>query len=254
MLSSLLFSVALAAQTPPTIPAPAQEPFVKFDQQIQAKPGEFFVVKADTNLVWKKWTIPPGLTIVPCEHTKYGENAHVCFGPVGAYKFKLEGTFHDKFASGETVVFVGQPGPVPPGPVPPVPVPPVPDNSLAGELQRLYDADTDQQKNVQRVRLVNLWTSAAEQMMINPGFTTVKQFCETMSAQSRLAPFFLQPDDLQALRRRLASDLIAATGGESTPLGNAATDDRGNPLTVSEVRMKGKAVLERYAAALASVK
>jgi hypothetical protein len=228
MLMSLILAFTLPAQTPADRPAPA--PYVKFEPQINAKPGEAFVVKVDSNLVYRKWTLPPGLTIVPAEHTKYGDTAIVCFGPVGAYRFKLEGTFNDKWAEGETVVFVGQPSPIPPGP--PNPPHPIPPESLVAELQRLYDADQGRDKAADKVKLNDLWCQAGIQLAGNPKFTTVRQFRETLHATSSEWPFSLDPSDLRALREKIAAELSAAVGNDATSLG--APD--------SPVRIKGKAV------------
>lgn len=248
MIATMLLAVALA-QTPEKPPASAA-PYVKFEPQINAKPGEPFVVRVDTNLKYRKWTLPVGLTIIPPEHTKYGENAHLCLGPVGAYRFKLEGTFNDQWAEGETVVFVGQPSPVPPGPNPSPNADPV----IVADLKTHYDSSTDPDKAAKKVRLVRLWTEAANQAVVNPGYVDFGQFCRTMTVQAAQAPFFLDSDDLKGVRMSAAAAFIAAIGPESTPLGSAMTDAKGNPATLSEVRKKLKAVLEQYAAALAAVK
>lgn len=243
MIFATAITLALAAQTPP-VDRPAPMPYVKFEPQVNAKPGEAFVVKVDSNLVYRKWTLPPGLTIIPAEHTKYGDKAIVCVGPVGAYRFQLCGTFQDQWAEGETVVFVGQPappGPTPPGPTPP-PIPP--DTSLAAELQKLYAADTGTDKVSDKAKLNELWCQAGIQLAGNPEFTSVRQFRETLHAMSNRFPFGLQPSDLRSIREKIAVDLSAALGADSASLGPPD----------SSARTKGKAVFDRYCAALAAVK
>jgi hypothetical protein len=242
MLSTLILAIPMAAQTPPVDrPAPTT-PYVKFEQQIQAKPGEFFVVKPETNLVYRKWTVPPGLTIVPAEHTKYGDGGFVCFGPAGEYTFCLEGTLNDQFADGTVTVLVRAEGPKPPAPRPPAPVPP--DNPLTAELQRLYDADSTADKAAKRAKLLELWDQASVQLAGNPKFTAVRQFRETLHAQSGEWPFELKPTDLRSIREKIAAELSAALGADTSGLGPPG----------SEVRTKGKAVFDRYCAALAAVK
>lgn len=245
MLPTLLLSLALA-QTPAN-PAPAQAA-LKLPAQIQAQPGQPFSVIAESNLKWIRWKIPSGLTRVPQELTACGDKGFVGYGPAGVYEFFVEGTLNDSHVEAKCVVFVGQPQPVPPGPNP-GPVPP-PDNSLTGELQRLYDADTGADKAKKRAKLAELWAQAAEQLCCNPQFTSVRQFRETMHHQSSLYPFFLQPTDLRAIRERIAGDLNAALGNDSAALGDAAQE--GTP--ASPTRLKGEAVLRRYASALQAVR
>lgn len=237
MLPTLLLSLALLQ--PPTTPAPGA-PVLKLEPQIQAQPGQVFVVKAENNLKWKRWTIPSGLTRVPPEHTKYGEDAFVGFGPAGVYEFRVEGTANDIHAESKCVVFVGSPIPVPPGPSPG----PVPSDTLVAALQKAFELD-GKRADV-RDRLVRLWLDAAADVIDNEERKTLKDFRETKAEASKHHPYNLGPNDLlKGCRTAIGDELKALCGGtEAYPLGPKNSD----------LRVKIKALLERYATALAQVK
>lgn len=160
--------------------ATATDVRLELPAQIQAQPGQIFVVQAKTNLKWKRWTIPSGLTRVPPEHTKYGEDAFVGFGAAGLYQFKLEGTKDDNYKSAECSVFIGTPtpGPLPPpGPTPPAPSPTDP---LFPALQTLYLADKNPQKAAQVKALADVYRTGAGVIRANKTIQTSEQLFEML--------------------------------------------------------------------------
>jgi hypothetical protein len=242
---SLLSVLHLLQPPAEKVPTPAgPDPVVKFPSpQINAQPMKPFVVRAETNLKYRKWTIPTGLERVPSELTKHGDDEFVGYGPSGVYKFHLEGTLNDKFTEGECVVFVGVITPGPLGPV--APVSPTADVVLIAALQKLYDDDADKNgKGVSKAKLCQLWKEGAAQVRGNKLFLTMKQFTDTIHAQGASFPIELKDSDLRAIRLRVHEDLTTACGGPETKL----------EAPKSECREKAAVVLERFAAALASVK
>lgn len=237
MLSPLLLSLALAQ---PQNPNPG--PVLKLEPQIQAQPGQVFVVKAENNLAWKRWTIPGGLTRVPPDVTKFGEDAFVGFGPAGVYEFRVEGTFHDQHAEAKCIVFVGSPAPLPPGPGP-QPGPAPPSDVLVAALQSAFVAD-GRRADI-RDRLCRLWLDAAADVTENTERATLLDFRKAIHDASANYPYRLQANDLIKARELMGEELKQICNGtETCPLGTAK----------SEIRLKIKALLERYATALAQVK
>lgn len=161
------FLLAMSLSTVAAQPAESagSKPALTMPAQIQAMPGKAFTVKAETNLKWMRWSIPPGLERVPPAETAYGERAFVGYGPAGVYEFKVEGTLQDQYVEAKCVVFVGQPVPPPPGPGPapvPPPVPPQPADPLFTDLQRLYAADAAAQKVTAKAELAGVYRYGAD--------------------------------------------------------------------------------------------
>lgn len=220
----------------PAVLANGEAPTLELPAQVQAQPGQIFVVEAKTNLKWRRWTVPSGLTRVPPELTKAGDNAFIGYGPAGVYEFRIEGTKDDQFKDGKCVVFVGTPQP---GPIPPIPPAP---SDLVGELQLLFTADKGTVD--QRDKLVSLWRSSAEQVEGNPKWNTLGTFAQAMHAVASDFPFHLTDDVLKGVRTKLAAELTTSCGPGTTELGTPG----------SAVRKKAAGILNKYSAALGAVK
>lgn len=208
----LLVAAPVAAQEG-AAPA-AGKPFIKLPAQVQAQPGKIFSVKAETNLKWVRWSIPPGLERVNPEDTAYGKSAFVGYGPAGVYEFHVEGTLNDEYAEGKCVVFVGQPAPIPP--TPPVPPPaPTPSDPLAVDLQKLYAADASTTKAADKASLADVYRTGAGNL---DAFSTVGQLVSALKSAVAFKFGTRNPTVLMPLRQRLSEETERAFGAPTAPL------------------------------------
>lgn len=245
MLSALLLSLLIGTtpagerevqntQEPPL--AAASKPTLTLPPQVQAQPGNYFVVKCDTNCKWVRWRIPAGLVRVDPKDTAYGDKGFVGHGPAGVYEFVVEGSLNDVHTDCKCVVFVGQPAPTPPGPAP------APSDPFTAELQPLFTADKGTAD--QRDRLIALWGSAAQQVDGNAEFKTMRDFTTRMGEVASVFPFNMTPDTLKSIREKLAHELTNVCGPGTTELGPPK----------SECRKKAAALFNKYAQGIGGCK
>jgi hypothetical protein len=218
--------------------AGASKPTLSVEPQVQAQPGKHFVVKLDTNCVWVRWTVPPGLERVPTKDTAYGDKAFVGYGPAGVYEFRIEGTKSDIYAETKCVVFVGQPGPPgPPDPRPPGPLPPKPTDPLFDALVKAYAADPSPQKRDQLGTLISVYRTASDAALNDTSIASSGDLFEKLRTVSKL---MLGDAALRPLREVLAVE-------------NAKTFSADAPLD-AELRAKARAHFARLAGLLEAMK
>lgn len=205
LLALVIPSIAYS-QEPEVKAAFKTEPILKVPAQVQAMPGEDFLVAVETNLKWTRWTVPSGLVRVKPEWTAFGDKAFVGRGPAGVYEFTIEGTLNDEYRSAKCVVFVGTPTPTPtPAPV---------NDPLYQALQALYTADQGEAKAADRNALAGVYRDGVKFL---GDAQTAAQLFEALRkvSQKQLSG----PTALLPIRNRLNQEHAALfPTGASTPL------------------------------------
>lgn len=203
----LLAAAMMVGQT-----AAAPKPQLTMPPQVHAKAGKIFTIKAEHNLKWVRWTIPPGLERVDPAETALGDKGFVGYGLTnGMYHFKVEGTLNDQYVSAETTLYIGTP--TPPGPGPGPGPAPVPNDVLMAKLQAAYDkAGAD--RSIHRDALIDVYATAirvATNPNVRPGIKTTGQFFEEL----RLVSAAMVGDtNLREVRTVLAECCADFAGGD----------------------------------------
>lgn len=141
------------------------EPLVRLPAEVKGQPGDFLVVKADTQGKIVRWYAPdPGLSLFPSELLRDTKTAVVIGRQPGRYRlvaYTAEGDAPSPVA--ETVVVLGNappPGPEPgPGPTPP---PPPPSDPLVRKLQEAYGSEQDAGKATLLPKLASVYRHGSE--------------------------------------------------------------------------------------------
>lgn len=183
--------------------------------KITAKPGELIPIKAQTDgriVEWK--AVTPGISLIPGDFLKDTRVTIALALKPGTY------TIHAVTAKGdvpsaitEVLVVVGD-GPEP-DPKPPTPPVPPDDNSLGGQIKKLYQADTTEGK-AETLKKLNGFYKAVLGHLKNPSVKTVEDFKADFEAAAIEILSELDETSLIEIRRLISLKLLDVLGKDLT--------------------------------------